>query len=91
MEELFRTYSNPLYSSIVLGFSFLSSIGILWLVDLVVKRMELSFSFSIIYMTLIYMIVEYRLVTSFFYQLHLTVEMNIFMQDYRYGGPSDLQ
>ena len=94
-EKLWKNYFVltliPLYSSIVLGFSFLSSIGILWLVDLVVKRMELSFSFSIIYMTLIYMIVEYRLVTSFFYQLHLTVEMNIFMQDYRYGGPSDLQ
>ncbi len=58
----------PLYSSIVLGFFFfLSSIGILWLVDLVVKKeWNFRFLFSIIYMTLIYMIVEYRLVTSFF-------------------------
>ena len=48
-EKLWKNYFVltliPLYSSIVLGFSFLSSIGILWLVDLVVKRMELSFSF----------------------------------------------
>ena len=69
-EKLWKNYFVltliPLYSSIVLGFSFLSSIGILWLVDLVVKKNGTFVFFSIIYMTLIYMIVEYRLVTSFF-------------------------
>ena len=71
-EKLWKNYFVltliPLYSSIVLGFFFfLSSIGILWLVDLVVKKeWNFRFLFSIIYMTLIYMIVEYRLVTSFF-------------------------
>ncbi|PHD51116.1 hypothetical protein COF61_32655 [Bacillus toyonensis] len=59
----------PLYSSIVLGFFFfLSGIGMLWLVDLVIKKeWNFRFLFSIIYMTLIYMIVEYRLVSSFFF------------------------
>ncbi|PEA31920.1 DUF6044 family protein [Bacillus toyonensis] len=59
----------PLYSSIVLGFFFfLSGIGMLWLVDLVIKKeRNFRFLFSIIYMTLIYMIVEYRLVSSFFF------------------------
>ncbi|PEY37519.1 hypothetical protein CN354_12125 [Bacillus cereus] len=58
----------PLYSSIVLGFFFfLSGMGILWLVDVVIKKeWNFRFLFSIVYMTLIYMIVEYRLVSSFF-------------------------
>ncbi|MGH1168767.1 DUF6044 family protein [Bacillus paranthracis] len=58
----------PLYSSIVLGFFFfLSGMGVLWLVDLVIKKeWNFRFLFSIIYMTLIYMIVEYRIVSSFF-------------------------
>ncbi|MED2186705.1 DUF6044 family protein [Bacillus wiedmannii] len=71
-EKLWKNYFVltliPLYSSFVLGFFFfLSSIGMLWLVDLVVKKeWNFRFLFSIIYMTLIYMIVEYRLVSSFF-------------------------
>ncbi|MFE8700498.1 DUF6044 family protein [Cytobacillus sp. FJAT-54145] len=58
----------PLYSSIVLGFFFLlSGLGVLWLVDSIrKKRWNLRFLFSIAYMTIIYMIVEYRLFSSFF-------------------------
>lgn len=58
----------PLYSSIVLGFFFfLSVMGLLWLVDgLRGKGWNLRFFFSIVYMTFIFCIVEYRLVASFF-------------------------
>ncbi|MEY8347085.1 DUF6044 family protein [Bacillus cereus] len=57
----------PLYSSIVLGFFFfLTGMGVLWLVDVVMKKgWNFRFLFSIGYMTLIFMIVEYRLVSSF--------------------------
>ncbi|MDR7000559.1 hypothetical protein J2Y67_003029 [Neobacillus niacini] len=59
----------PLYSSIVLGFFFfLSAMGIFWLVDVTRgKGWNLRFLFSILYMTFIYMIVEYRLVYSFLF------------------------
>ncbi|WP_409302420.1 DUF6044 family protein [Peribacillus sp. SCS-155] len=58
----------PFYSSIVLGFFFfLFAIGILWLADLIGKRRwNLPFLFSVIYMSLIYALVEYRLISSFF-------------------------
>lgn len=60
----------PLYSSIVLGFFFfLVAIGLLWLYDVFrKKRLQLSFLFSIFYMTIIYCIVEYRLVYSFLFE-----------------------
>jgi hypothetical protein len=56
----------PLYSSIVLGFFFfLFAIGVLWLVDLIrTKRLNITFLVSILYMTAIYLLVEYRLVYS---------------------------
>ena len=59
----------PFYSSLVLGFFFfLFSMGILWVTDLVRrKKNQLSFLFSIIYMSLIYGIVEYRLFYSFLF------------------------
>jgi hypothetical protein len=59
----------PFYSSLVLGFFFfLFAMGILWLMDVVRrKKNQLSFLFSIIYMSLIYGIVEYRLVYSFLF------------------------
>ncbi|HWO98060.1 MAG TPA: DUF6044 family protein [Bacillus sp. (in: firmicutes)] len=59
----------PLYSSIVLGFFFfLTGMAGLWLVD-VVRRKDWNFRFlfSIGYMTVVYMIVEYRLVYSFLF------------------------
>jgi hypothetical protein len=71
-----RTWKNmlvltllPFYSSIVLGFFFfLSAMGILWLSDVVVtKRWNLRFISAVIYMTLIYLLVEYRLVFSFLF------------------------
>ncbi|WP_449621524.1 DUF6044 family protein [Robertmurraya sp. Marseille-Q9965] len=59
----------PLYSSFVLGFFFfLSAIGLLWFVDLIRGRgMNFRFFLSIVYMTVLYMFVEYRLVSSFLF------------------------
>ncbi|WP_051291433.1 DUF6044 family protein [Fictibacillus gelatini] len=56
----------PLYSSFVLGFFFfLVLIGGLWLVDVARKRKWNGvFLGSIAYMTLLYLIIEYRLVAS---------------------------
>ncbi|MBS4190823.1 hypothetical protein KHA94_11575 [Bacillus sp. FJAT-49705] len=59
----------PFYSSIVLGFFFfLSAMGLFWLSD-VIRRKGLNWRFllSIAYMTIIYFIVEYRLVYSFLF------------------------
>lgn len=59
----------PFYSSIVLGFFFfLSAMGIFWLVDVIRgKGWNLHFLFSIIYMIVVYLFVEYRLVYSFLF------------------------
>lgn len=59
----------PFYSSIVLGFFFfLSAMGIFWLTDCIRgKGWNLRFLFSIIYMTMVYFFVEYRLVYSFIF------------------------
>lgn len=60
----------PFYSSIVLGFFFfLSAMGIFWLVDVFRgKGWNFRFLFSILYMSLVYMLVEYRLVYSFLFK-----------------------
>ncbi|MEH7482843.1 DUF6044 family protein [Neobacillus drentensis] len=57
----------PFYASIVLGFFFfLTAIGFLWLIDGVRgKGWNLRFFAAIIYMTVIFMVVEYRLIFSF--------------------------
>ncbi|MGG1676821.1 DUF6044 family protein [Neobacillus sp. NRS-1170] len=59
----------PLYASIVLGFFFfLSAMGIFWLTDVVRRKgWNLRFLFAIVYMTFIFMLVEYRLVYSFLF------------------------
>jgi len=59
----------PLYSSIVLGFFFfLSAMGVLWIVDVVRGRgWNWGFLFAIVYMTVVYLGVEYRLVHSFLF------------------------
>lgn len=59
----------PFYASIVLGFFFfLSAIGFLWVWDAVRgKGWNLRFLFAIVYMTVIFMLVEYRLVYSFLF------------------------
>lgn len=56
----------PLYSSIVLGFFFfLSAMGIFWLTDVLRgKGWNWRFFLSIVYMTFVYLLVEYRLVYS---------------------------
>lgn len=59
----------PVYSSFVLGFIFfLSAMGIFWLTDLLRgKGWNWRFLLSIAYMTLIYILVEYRLFYSFLF------------------------
>lgn len=59
----------PFYSSIVLGFFFfLSAMGVLWLADVVRGRgWNFHFLSSILLMTFVYLIVEYRLVYSFLF------------------------
>lgn len=59
----------PFYASIVLGFFFfLSAMGILWLVDVIRGRgWNLRFFLAIAYMTVVFMLVEYRLVYSFLF------------------------
>jgi Protein of unknown function (DUF6044) len=59
----------PLYSSFVLGFFFfLFAMGIFWLTDVLRKKgWNLPFFFSILFMTFVFMLVEYRLVYSFIY------------------------
>ncbi|WNS73817.1 DUF6044 family protein [Bacillus sp. DTU_2020_1000418_1_SI_GHA_SEK_038] len=59
----------PFYSSIVLGFFFfLTAMGIFWLIDVIrTKRWNGRFLLSIVFMTLMYAIVEYRLVYSFLF------------------------
>lgn len=60
----------PLYSSIVLGFFFfLTAIGILWLMDVVRGRgWNWRFFLSIVYMTVVYLLLEYRLVYSMIFE-----------------------
>ncbi|MBM6617083.1 DUF6044 family protein [Bacillus suaedaesalsae] len=64
----------PLYSSFVLGFFFfLFAMGIFWILDLFRhKRLNLQFLLSIAYMTIIFLLVEYRLVHSFLFSTELT-------------------
>lgn len=59
----------PFYASIVLGFFFfLSAMGIFWLTDVIRKKAwNWPFLLSIVYMTGIFFIVEYRLVYSFLF------------------------
>ncbi|MED2971624.1 DUF6044 family protein [Fictibacillus sp. B-59209] len=56
----------PLYSSFVLGFFFfLTAVGVIWLYDAVTKkRWNMRFLFSIVLMTVLYLLIEYRLVYS---------------------------
>ncbi|MGE8206526.1 DUF6044 family protein [Heyndrickxia sp. NPDC080065] len=56
----------PFYSSVVLGFFFfLCAMGIFWIVDVIrQRRWNWRFLFSIAYMSIVYLIVEYRLVFS---------------------------
>lgn len=59
----------PFYSSIVLGFFFfLTAVGVLWVVDFFRrKKYRWPFLVSILYMTMVFAIVEYRLVYSFLF------------------------
>ncbi|MBM4762794.1 hypothetical protein GNT69_10920 [Bacillus sp. B15-48] len=59
----------PFYASIVLGFFFfLTAMGVFWIYDVIRgKGWNWPFFFSIVYMTLVFMFVEYRLVYSFLF------------------------
>ncbi|WP_281274533.1 DUF6044 family protein [Mesobacillus subterraneus] len=59
----------PFYSSIVLGFFFfLTAMGLFWLTDVIRGRgWNLRFLLAIAYMTLVYLITDYRLVYSFLF------------------------
>ncbi|MFT4412897.1 DUF6044 family protein [Fredinandcohnia humi] len=59
----------PLYSSLVLGFFFfISAMGIFWIIDVSRgKGWNPRFLIAILYFSLIFMIVEYRLVYSFLF------------------------
>ncbi|MDQ0233652.1 DUF6044 family protein [Metabacillus malikii] len=58
----------PFYSSIVLGFFFfLFAMGVIWIIDIVKGKRSFAFLLAIIYMTIIFMVVEYRLVFSFIF------------------------
>lgn len=56
----------PFYSTFMLGFYFfLSAMGVFWLVDVIkTKKTQWRFFFSIAYMTLIYLAIEYRELAS---------------------------
>ena len=56
----------PFYSTFMLGFFFfLSAMGVFWLVDVIrTKKPQLRLFFSIVYMTLIYLAIEYRQLAS---------------------------
>jgi Protein of unknown function (DUF6044) len=59
----------PFYSSFVLGFFFfLFAMGIFWLTDAMRKKgWNWRFFFSIVFMTVVFLLIEYRLVYSFLY------------------------
>lgn len=58
----------PLYSSIVLGFFFfLFGMGVFWLVDFLRGKRNYYFLLALIYMTGMFLVVEYRLVYSFLF------------------------
>lgn len=60
----------PFYSSIVLGFFFfLTAVGYLWLIDLCRGRgWNWRFFLSIVYMIMVYLLIEYRLVYSMIFE-----------------------
>lgn len=60
----------PFYASIVLGFFFfLAAIGIFWLYDAIKKKaLNITFLLGILYMGLMFLIVEYRLIYSFLFE-----------------------
>jgi len=57
----------PFYSSFVLGFFFfMVAMGIFWFYELLTrKKLQIRFFLSIMYMTVVFLLVEYRLVSSF--------------------------
>ncbi len=59
----------PFYSSVVLGFFFfLSAMGLFWLFDVIRnRRWHIRFFLAIVYMTFVFLLVEYRLIYSFLF------------------------
>ena len=95
----------PLVSTFVLGFFFfLSTLGIVWLVDMIRKRKwHWRFFLSILYMSLIYLLIEYRAFASLvmpheatnrsvFYEskLSLIQTLKLILKNYVYGHNQDM-
>ncbi|WML41016.1 DUF6044 family protein [Neobacillus sp. OS1-2] len=78
----------PFYASIVLGFFFfLSAIGVLWLWDVFRgKGWNLRFLLALGYMTIIFMLVEYRLVYSFLFSKEPNSRDEYFHAHLPFGG-----
>jgi hypothetical protein len=70
----------PFYSSFMLGFFyFLTAMGIWWLIDLIRKRrLQLPLIGAIFYMTVIYLLIEYRLVASLLMPNHEATNRSVF-------------
>ncbi|MBO0958888.1 hypothetical protein J1P26_04020 [Neobacillus sp. MM2021_6] len=78
----------PFYASIVLGFFFfLSAIGVLWLWDVFRgKGWNLRFLLALGYMTILFMLVEYRLVYSFLFSKEPNSRDEYFHAHLPFGG-----
>jgi hypothetical protein len=73
----------PFYSSFVLSMVFyISFVGLVWLRDLVTKRLNLRFTFALGLFTLLYIFVEYRLFDSFFFHHSFVSHRTEFVPDY---------
>ena len=72
----------PFYSSFMLGFFFfLSAMGIWWFVDLIrKKRLQFPLVGAIFYMTLIYLLIDYRLVASLLMPNHEATNRSVFYE-----------
>lgn len=70
----------PFYSTFMLGFFFfLSAIGVYWLIDVIkTKKGQLRLFFSIFYMTVIYIAIEYRTVASLLFSKEKTNRTEFF-------------
>lgn len=93
----------PFYSSFMLGFFFfLSAMGIWWIVDLIRKRqLQLPLIGAIAYMTIIYLLIDYRLIGSlllphavtnrsdFYLSRNLVQTLQFLVENYVVGDYSD--
>ncbi|MGP7816367.1 DUF6044 family protein [Niallia sp. 01092] len=72
----------PFFSTFVIGFFyFLAAIGCVWLYDVIkTKKWNMAFFLSILYMLLIYLLIDYRLVASMITPAQELTNRNVFYQ-----------